>query len=193
MAGIPVSGSVIGSAARGMLGLAGRALGATASVAIKGAGAGISATGRGMKNAASSGLGVAKSAVMATGKQLTDKGNRVQFTASTAQVGKNIADLATNRSKAYVSKSMYDGKKVFHDREMGFSGIAKTAIAGAFLYSGMKDMNNKINAENMGQIDSRRRTNTPDLESMIAGSKNPVGPLSGGADGSLVFALHNNR
>ena len=184
-----VVGSMVGAAFRGAAKFVGKA---TWNGLIKPAGAlGLSASkvaGAGAIDITKASYRGGKSLVMKTVAQVLDRGNQVQLTESTGKIAQNIGSLMSNRTKAAVNYNMITRRKEFDPSKLELSGIAKTAIAGAFLYKGAQGMGNEIKAERMGQIDEHKRTATP-----IFGNSNPIGPLSGGADGSLVFALHNNR
>lgn len=183
-----LSGSIVGSAIGGLAKLTGKlALGGAKLTGKAGIGTAKMA-GELAIDSAKSGYKGARSLVNGVGKQVLDKGNRVQLTKSTEKVAQNIGNLMTNRKAASVTTNIMTGRKEFHSSKLQLSGIGTTAIAGAFLYRGTKDMSNEMTAERMGQIDERKVTATP-----VFGNSKPIGPLSGGADGSLVFALHNNR
>lgn len=109
-------------------------------------------------------------------------------------VDRTIDEMADEMYRKNTARNMFTGEKEYiNERGLEFTGIAKTAIAGAFLYKGMGEMKNQATAENMGQIDSKKVNSTPTFDGYISTNRAPIGPLSGGADGSLVFALHNNR
>lgn len=182
------TGSVLGAVAKGIFktgakeGLGAVKIGANATVGIsKPIGSAVVGAGKTVLNGGES---LAKK----TGAQLLDKGNIMQFGYSSRQVAQNVGNMFASRSESKVVNNMMTGRKEFKEGSLQLSGIGKAAIAGAFFYQGAKNTGTEYTAEKMGQIDEHKRTATP-----IFGNSKPIGPLSGGADGSLVFALHNNR
>ena len=109
-------------------------------------------------------------------------------------VEKSLDEMSSEMYRDMTARNKMTGEKIFKgQRGLELTGVGTAAIAGAFLYRGTKDMDNQIKAENMGQVDSQKTTSTPTFDGYISTNRAPIGPLSGGADGSLVFALHNNR
>lgn len=182
------TGSMLGAAAKGIFKTGAKE---TFGLAKMGAGATITASkpiGSAVIGAGKTAYRGGKSVAIETGAQLLDKGNWVQFGVSSGQVAQNVGNMFASRSKAKVINNIMTGRKEFKDSALQLSGIGKAAIAGAYLYQGSKNAGTEYTAEKMGQIDEHKRTATPMFE-----NSRPIGPLSGGADGSLVFALHNNR
>ena len=214
-------GSALGAIAGGAASIIGRGLWGGAKTVGRASVAGATKLGAGAKIAGKASYNVGKNTVQAVGKQVLDEKNQTYVAAYGGQVAKNIGGLGARRignvaaertlkdgrtiqrSVSGMSREIYQkntarnmitGEKEFTgERGLELTGIAKTAIAGAFLYKGMGDMKNQATAENMGQIDSKKVNSTPTFDGYISTNRAPIGPLSGGADGSLVFALHDNR
>ena len=109
-------------------------------------------------------------------------------------VDRTIDEMADEMYRKNTARNMFTREKEYtSERGLELTGIAETAIAGAFLYKGLGETKDKVSGENMGQIDSKKFNATPGFEGYISTNRAPIGPLSGGADGSLVFALYNNR
>ena len=100
-------------------------------------------------------------------------------------------------AKTWASKAKTLGSKfVTGDREnMRISALGLGAVTLAGWVDNGRDIYDQNTARNMGAIDNRLVTNTPNMSvpQYDFSPQKRMGALDGGASGSLVFALRNNR
>jgi len=186
MANRTISGKILGAAgtvAGGVLkGVGYAGLGAAGATAVIGA------------NAARVGLKAGKAAVTSAGtgaiKVFGGAGTALAENLRNPHARSAMVDTWASKAKTLGSRF------VTGDRgNMRITGFGLGALTMASWVDNSRDLYDKNQARNMGSIDNVRTTNTPNMTvpQYEFAPKKRMGALDGGASGSLVFALRNNR
>lgn len=100
-----------------------------------------------------------------------------------------VGDKALRYSRESYKYNPLTGKVDHMEGKMRLTGMGKVAVFGLGSVGAASTISDNNEARSMGQLDSTPTSATPDFgRSYVKSFAN-----NGGADGSLVFALHNNR